>query len=191
MDPVASTLFGKTRQAVLSALFEAGDAGIYLRQLEQGSGVSVGTLHRELKLLGQADLVMKRQDGNRVIYTLNLAHPIIAPLRALIEKTCGIPAQVKLALSPLADRVRYAAIYGSIAKGASHGASDIDLLLVADLAPAQVIEAIEGLEARLGRHVGFRLYNPEEFEERVRSDAFLKKVLSQPLIVLMGSIDDA
>ena len=189
MDPVASILFGKTRQAVLTALIEAGDTGIYLRQLEQASGVSVGALHRELGQLSKADLVVKRQDGNRVIYALNPQHPITAPLREIIDKTCGLPAQVRDALQPLADQIHYAAIYGSIAKGTSHSASDVDLLLVADLTPQQVIEPIQALEHRLGRQVGFRIYSPAEFQQRSEHDAFLKKVLSQPLIAVMGGLE--
>lgn len=191
MDPAASILFGKTRQAVLSALFEAGEAGIYLRQLERQSGISTGALHHELQQLIKADIVRKHQDGNRMLYEINQAHPVTAPLREIVEKTCGIPAQLREALAPIEGQVHLAAIFGSIAKGTSHGGSDIDLLLVADLTPTQVIEQIQPLENSLGREIGFRLYSPAEFKQRAGTDAFLKKVLNQPMILLIGAIDDA
>jgi predicted nucleotidyltransferase len=191
MDPAASTLFGKTRQAVLTALFEAGDSGIYLRQMERESGISTGALHQELGQLIKADLVRKHQDGNRVLYKINQTHPVTAPLREIVEKTCGIPAQLRQALQPLENQIRFAAIFGSIAKGTNHSASDIDLLLVADLTPTQVIEQIQQLESSLGREIGFRIYSPTEFHERSKTDEFLKKVLNQPLIPLLGTINDA
>ena len=191
MDPTAPILFGKTRQAVLSALFEAGESGVYLRQLERQSGISTGALHHELRQLIKADLVRKQKDGNRVLYEINQTHPVTAPLRDIFEKTCGIPAQLRQALAPIEGQIHIAAIFGSIAKGTSHGASDIDLLLVADLTPTQVIEQIQPLESSLSREIGFRLYSPKEFQERSTTDAFLKKVLNQPMIPLIGTIDDA
>jgi len=191
MDPTASVLFGKTRQAVLAALFESGEEGVYIRELQRGSGISSGALHHELRQLIKADLVRKQQDGNRVRYKINQAHPITAPLREIVEKTCGIPAQLQQALAPVKDQIHFAAIFGSIAKGISHGASDVDVLLVADLTPSQVIEQIQPLEYSLGREIGFRLYGPKEFQKRATTDEFLKKVLNQPMIPLIGTIDDA
>lgn len=191
MEVTASVLFGKTRQAVLAALFEAGEAGIYLRQLERQSGISTGALHHELRQLLKADVVCNRKDGNRVLYQINQTHPVIEPLREIVEKTCGAPAQLRQALAPIKDQIHFAAIFGSVAKGTSHGASDIDLLLVADLTPTQVIDQIQPLETSLGREVGFRLYSPEEFKERVATDSFLKKVFNQPMIPLIGTIEDA
>lgn len=191
MDPTASVLFGKTRQAVLSTLFEQGDEGIYIRELERRTGISTGTLHHELRQLMQADLVEKTNDGNRVVYRINESHPIQDELRAIVLKTCGLPAQVREALAPLENRIHLAAIFGSMAKGTSHSASDIDLLVVGDLTPAEVIDQIQPLERKLDREIGFRLYRMNEFTNRRNSDPFLDKVLTGPLITLMGSPNDA
>lgn len=190
MDSAASTLFGKTRQSVLNALFSAGEDGVYLRQLERESGISAGALHHELGRLIKADLVRKKKDGNRVLYRINITHPIAEPLREIVDKTCGIHFKLREALEPIEDQIHFAAIYGSIAKGTSHGSSDVDLLLVGNLTPAQVIDQIQQLETSLGREIGFRIYSQKEFSERSRTDPFLTKVLNQPLIPLIGTIDD-
>lgn len=191
MDPAASVLFGKTRQAVLSTLFERGADGVYVRELERQTGISTGALHHELRQLMQADLVEKTNDGNRVVYRINESHPIHAELRGIVEKTCGVPAQVREALGELEPDIQFAAIFGSIARGTSHAGSDIDLLLIGDLTQSELIERIQPLEERLHREIGFRLYTRDEFDERRQTDPFLARVLSRPLIPIIGSIDDA
>lgn len=191
MDPTASILFGKTRQAVLSALFERGAEGIYVRELERQTGISSGALHHELGQLMQADLVEKTNDGNRVVYRINESHPIHTELRGIVEKTCGIPAQVREALVDLEPNIQFAAIFGSTARGTGHSGSDVDLLLVGDLTQSMVIERIQPLEDRLQREIGFRLYTPQEFLERKSSDPFLTRVLARNLLPVIGSINDA
>jgi predicted nucleotidyltransferase len=191
MDPAADVLFGKTRQAVLAALFERGAEGVYLRELERLTGISSGPLHHELQRLMHADLVEKSADGNRVIYRVNQSHPVHAELRGIVEKTCGLPAQVRDALQAFESRIQFAAIFGSTARGSSHGASDVDLLVVGDISPTEIIDRIQALEERLEREVGFRVYSRREFNERQESDPFLSRVLERPMITLFGSVDDA
>ncbi len=191
MDPAASVLFGKTRQAVLSALFERDADGIYVRELERQTGISTGALHHELRQLMRADLVEKTNDGNRVVYRINEAHPIYAELRGIVEKTCGVPAQVRDALDDLESDIEFAAIFGSTARGTSHASSDIDLLVVGDLTPSKLIDRIQPLEEQLHREIGFRLYTQEEFSQRRQVDPFLTRVLSRPLIPIFGTIDGA
>ncbi|TVQ33962.1 MAG: nucleotidyltransferase domain-containing protein [Wenzhouxiangella sp.] len=191
MDPTASILFGKTRQAVLGALYQCGEPGIYIRELQRQSGISSGALHHELRQLMKADLVSRRVDGNRVLYSINREHPVAEPLREIVLKTCGLPAQIRLALAPIENRLKFAAIFGSIAAGSAHAASDIDLILVGDVSHAEVIDLIQPLEAELGREIGFRLYEPASFRARAETDAFLIKVLERPTIELIGKFHDA
>lgn len=186
MGATVSVLFGKTRQAVLGALFQESEQGWYLRQLERDTGLSTGTLHLELKQLIKADLILKRQDGNRMIYQPNPSHPVYEPLREIVEKTCGIPARIRRGLAELGDAIRYAAIFGSLARGRHSAASDIDLIVVAKLSNKDPIPTIHQLEQNLGREIRFRLYSPEEFQQRRETDSFLQRVLSQPLTPVIG-----
>lgn len=190
MDPTASILFGKTRQTVLAALFESGDQGVYIRELQRQCGISSGALHHELGQLAKADLVFRQTDGNRVRYCINRAHPVAAPLQEIVEKTCGLPAQIRQALAPLEERLDFAAIFGSMAAGSAHAGSDVDLILVGDISHGEIIQQIQPLEEQLGREVSFRLYDDETFHQRAASDPFLRKVLQRSMIPLIGAIDD-
>jgi hypothetical protein len=61
-------------------------------------------------------LVTRQTDGYRVNRKANAAHPIFAKLQSVIRKTCGLPSQLKSSLTPLADRLSFATVYGSMAK---------------------------------------------------------------------------
>ena len=93
MEATAAVLFGKTRQAVLALLFERPERAYYLRELARATGISPGALQHELGQLQKADLVTRSQDGNRVVYRANTAHPVFADLQSIVRKTCGLPAQ--------------------------------------------------------------------------------------------------
>jgi hypothetical protein len=132
MDSAAAVLFGKTRQAVFALLFDQPGAWYYLREISRITGIAPGPLQHELTQLHKADLVVRLQDGNRVTYQANTAHPAFVDLRGLVSKTYGVSAQLTAAFAPHAARIVFAAIYGSLAKGTNHARSDVDLLIVGD-----------------------------------------------------------
>ncbi|MDP2828262.1 MAG: nucleotidyltransferase domain-containing protein [Sulfuricellaceae bacterium] len=192
MEAAASVLFGKTRQAVLAILFDQPERAYYLRELARQAGISPGALQHELGQLQKADLVERSQDGNRVVYRANTAHPIFSELQSIVRKTCGLPAQIKAGLAPLTAHIRFAALYGSVAKGSNHARSDVDLLIVGDISLEQALAAVVPVESRIGREIGVRLYNAEDFRKRqTQGDPFLNNVLGGPITNLIGTPDDA
>lgn len=192
MEAAASVLFGKTRQAALAILFDQPERVYYLRELARQAGISPGALQHELGQLQKADLIERSQDGNRVTYRANTAHPIFPELQSIVRKTCGLPAQIKAGLDPYAGRIRFAALYGSVAKGSNHARSDVDLLIVGDISLEQALAAVVPVESRIGREIGVRLYNAEDFRKRrAQGDPFLNNVLGGPITQLIGTPDDA
>lgn len=192
MDAAASVLFGKARQAVLSLLFEQPSRTFYLREISRLTGIGPGALQHELGQLQLADLVLRAKDGNRVAYQANTLHPVFPELQSIVGKTCGLPAQLNAALQPQAERIRFAAIYGSFAKGANHARSDVDLLVVGTVGMEEAIAAITPLEGRIGREISVRLYSPEEFRQRRgEKDSFVERVIAGELVPILGKLDDA
>jgi len=190
MDIVATTLFGKTRQAVLVQLFEQPESPLYLREISRLTGISPGALQHELNQLQKAELVLREEDGNRVAYRANTAHPIFAELQGIVLKTCGLPARIRSALAPLASVIDFAAIYGSVAKGTSHARSDVDLLVVGSVTLQDLLAHLHPVEQQAGREISVRLYSPKDFTaRRKKGDAFLTGVLDGSLITLAGNRD--
>ena len=69
--------------------------------------------------------------------------------------------------------------------------SDIDLLIVSDtLAYVEFFAALEPATNRLQRTVNPTLYSRSEIDSRLRAgNPFLKRVLAQPILWLIGEID--
>jgi predicted nucleotidyltransferase len=79
-----------------------------------------------------------------------------------------------------------------VAKGSDTADSDIDLMVVSsDLSYADLLTALSDTENKLGRPVKPTIYKPVELQRKLKGDnAFLQRVLEQPVIFLIGSKDD-
>jgi predicted nucleotidyltransferase len=191
MESAGSILFSKTRQAVLTALFTVVDERAHLRELARRTGIRPGPLQHELSLLVSADLVTRVKDGNRVVYQANGSHPAFQELRGLVLKTCGFQEQLRTALSTFGEQISLALIFGSVAKGASHGKSDVDLLVVGTTPLDAILAAIEPIEHQLGREISVRLFEVSEYKYRRDSrDRFLTTIISGPTIPIIGNPHD-
>jgi predicted nucleotidyltransferase len=106
-----------------------------------------------------------------------------------VLKTSGLADVLRTALVPLAAQISGAFVYGSVAKQSAAAGSDVDVMIVSEsLAYAEVFSALEAASASLDRPVNPTLYTPAEFRRRVTQDrAFIKRVLAQPKIWLLGS----
>lgn len=192
MGSATDILFGKTRQAVLARLYDVPVKTYYLRELSRQTGISVGALQKELRTLLGADLIVSEKDGNRVSYRANTSHPVYPELLALVRKTCGIRSMIRRALEPLEEHIRFAAIYGSMARQAEHARSDIDLLVVGDISLGSLLDVLQPLEDVFAREISVRLFSPDEFRRKLEDrDRFVAGVVNGPLEILMGELDDA
>lgn len=186
MELVASTLFGKTRRAVLAQLFLDPEREFRLRELARLTGISPGSVQHELRQLLQADLVTRTEERALVTYRANRASPVYGELRAIVEKTSGIDSMIRNALRKAGKKVRLALIYGSIARSANRAGSDVDVLVVGSLEFEQVLALLRPVEERIGREISPRLFSPAEFERKRGTDRFLRSVLTGPTIPLLG-----
>ena len=189
---LADALFTATQQRVLGLLFGQPDRSFYgneLIALVQGGS---GAVQRELARLVQSELVTVRASGNQKHYQANPASPVFLELCAIAQKTVGLADPILAALAPFQGRIRAAFIYGSIAKRQDAAASDVDVMVVSDeVGYADLFEALESAGRQLGRAVNPTVYSSKEFTEKLRrGNAFLKRVMAQPRIWLVGS-DDA
>ncbi|HZE91522.1 MAG TPA: nucleotidyltransferase domain-containing protein [Rhizobacter sp.] len=189
---LADALFSGTQQRVLALLFSQPDRSYYATELIGLAGAGSGAVQRELARLAQSGLVTVQALGNQKHYQANSASPIFAELSGIVQKTVGVAEPLREALTALAPHIRAAFVFGSVAKKKDMVASDIDLMLVSDdLSYADLYAAMEDVSLRVGRTVNPTIYTPEELARRIkRGDAFVKRVLSQPKIWLIGD-DDA
>lgn len=157
------------------------------------AGSGRGAVQREVERLVSSGLVTCTGGGREKWYQANPDSAIYEELRRIIEKTAGVVGVLREALTPIADKLRFAVLYGSVAKGTDRASSDIDVLIVSDqLTLEEAFGALAKAEARLGRAVSPTLYTRSEFRRARRDKApFLTKVLGGPHAVLVGSEDAA
>lgn len=184
----AVALFGKTRRNVLALLFGRPDRSFYLREIAARAGTGMGQVQKELEQLAAAGLVLREPRANQVHFRANPEAPIYGELLGIVTKTFGIADVLREMLAPFKSRIRLAFIYGSIAKGTATAASDIDLLLVAGLAPSELSVPLAQVRARLGRNVSLVAYSTVEFTAMLRGEHhFISAVLERPKIWLAGN----
>ena len=184
-------LFPMIRAGVLSATILQPEHWWFMTELARHLETSPSSLQRELELLVAAGLLLRRQDGRRTYYKANADSPLFADLHGLLDKTSGLVPALKSTLAHFDDRIKLAFLYGSVARGEEHSASDVDLMIVGTLKLIDLLPALRKLEARFRREVNVTLYSPEEFRRRLAAkDHFLHSVLKGKTIPLKGTLDE-
>jgi predicted nucleotidyltransferase len=85
------------------------------------------------------------------------------------------------ALSPLADRIDIAFVFGSVAKGTDTAQSDIDLFIISrDLAYSDAMIALADAESTLRRKVNPTLYTASELQRKLKADGKKRRSNTYP-----------
>ena len=187
MKSLANALLGDTRSAVLAALLLRPEQALHVRELARVTGVSPGTLHRELKTLESLGILSRAQTGKQVFYVANRRCPVFDELAGLLRKTAGLVDVLRGALLPFSDRIEQAFVYGSMAVGDEHAHSDVDVMIVGNLSFGEVVEALAPAQTALRREVNPTLFTPQEFvAKRLDAESFAAKVWQGPKLWLIG-----
>jgi predicted nucleotidyltransferase len=142
--------------------------------------------------LASSGLVIVTRTGNQKHYQANRDAPVFEDLHGLIIKTVGVAEPLRRALAPMAEAIRAAFVYGSVAKHIDRAGSDIDLMVVSDsLTYPEVFQALQAAEASLNRSVNPTVMTPAQWRaKRSTTGSFVAKVAKQARIFVMGSDDD-
>jgi len=189
---IADALFSESQSRLFRWLFGQPKRSFHLSELRRLTGLGSASLQRELRKLTDAGLVSSERVGNLRRFQANPKSPVLGELVALTRKTLALEPMLREALSPLIPRLRAAWIFGSVAKQADTATSDIDVMVIGeDLALGEVLERLLPLEAELGRKINPTCYSPAEFERRrAELDSFVSRVLAQPILSLIGEVDE-
>ena len=189
---IGDALFTNVQQRVLGLLFGNPHRSFYAKELIHLAGSGSGAVQRELAKLTSAGIISLRRVGNQTHYQANPASPVYEELRTLILKTSGLVDVLRSALAPRAGEISAAFVFGSVAKRVDTASSDIDVLIVSDtLSYAELFTLLETATQRLARAVNPTLYSNDEMTARVsKQNAFMRKVVAQPKLWIIGSERD-
>jgi predicted nucleotidyltransferase len=162
----------------------------HVNELIRLTGLGSASVQREIGRLFDAGLVTDERIGNVRRVQANPSSPVFAELTSLVQKTLGVVPAVAQALLPLAGRIEFAAVYGSIAKHSEHADSDVDVMIVSDtLSFAEVMAALPTAQDRLSRVINPTIYTPAECAaRRAQPDSFVNRVLWLPHDVVIGTL---
>lgn len=190
-SPILDTLFPEVRQEILAATLLAPEKSWYLSELAAHLDTSPSSLQRELEALAGSGILERKQDGRRTYYRAQTTSPVFQELRALFSKTAGIVPLLTSELALFSGRIKWAALYGSMARGEEQTQSDIDMLIVGPLGMTELLPALRKVEQQFGREVNVTRYSESEFVAKRRGrDHFLNSVLKGKLITIVGSLDE-
>lgn len=181
-------LFPKTRQGILAALFLQPEKPWFTSELARRMGVPSSSLQRELSDLTAAGLLKTHRQGRMAYYQANVDAPIFSDLHGLMLKTAGLLDVLNDTLSSLVKKIRVAFVYGSFASGDEESQSDIDLMVVGSVSPAELALPLRKASELLCREINPTVYSPAEFAKKRRGkDHFLSRVLDKPTLFVLGS----
>jgi predicted nucleotidyltransferase len=172
---------------VLALLFLRPDEKFHVRQLERLTGISAGSLHRELKAMALAGILKRETHGNQVLYQVERACPIFEELAAIFRKTVGLASVLREGLTELADGIDFAFVFGSMASGDQHAGSDIDICVFGDIELFEVVKALGSVRDNLRREVNPVVMTTSRYIDQLGSgDRFAQRLESEPKIFLIG-----
>ena len=184
-------LFSPYRRQVLAVLLLRPDERFHVRELERLTGVSAGSLHRELKAMAQAGLLIRAQQGNQVLYQADRSCSIFEELASIFRKTLGLGSLLGDALAALAGRIEVAFVFGSVAAGKQHAGSDLDICVLGDIELLEVVKALGAVQENLHREINPVVMSTARFVEQLtHHDRFAERIFNEPKIFVIGSEDE-
>jgi len=181
-------LFLKTRlrKRLLAYTFTHSEENFYVRELAALINEDPGNLSRELRRLEAEGLYKSVARGKEKFYSLNRDYSLFQELKKMIFKTEGVAGTLKSLIDGYPG-ISLAFLYGSYAKEQEKASSDIDLIVVGQLARDKFTRQIRGLEEKFNREINFNAYTKEEFDkERRKEGGFLDVLLKERIFLLKG-----
>jgi predicted nucleotidyltransferase len=183
-------LFPEYRRRILGLMLLRPEEALHGREIARRIGLPAGTVARELQRLAEARLLTRDRRGNQQVYRANTHSPIFTELASILRKTSGVVDVLANALGPVAERVRVAFVFGSVARGQESAGSDVDLMLIGDLGFREAVTLLHPTQAEIGREVNPKVFAIEEFCGKLQSDPFLADVMSKPKLFVVGNAHD-
>lgn len=180
----------RARARIIAAFALRPGERLYLREVARLTGTDVRAAKQEIDRLERLGFLKGEASGNRRYLRVDQAFPLYPELKAMALKTSGLGALLGAAMAGVPD-IRFAFVYGSVAKDEERAGSDLDLFIVGEVSGPLLHKALAEGKAALRREVNTSRFTLEELRARVKKgDPFLKDVLAGPKLFIVGSDDE-
>ena len=176
------------RGKALALLLLQPQRRLHVREIARLTGTVAGTMNRELDRLQRAGLLEKHRVGNQLQFCANPQHPVFEELSALLRKTIGLTDVLVLALTPLADRVTVAFVFGSIAASSETAVSDVDVIIIGDVEFGEALALLYEAQKTLQREINPKVFSVADWQAKMASNSsFVTDVMAKPKLFLIGN----
>jgi predicted nucleotidyltransferase len=180
----------RTRVKLLTLFLLNPESEFYVREIVRITAENMNSVRRELANLESFGLVTGQKKGIQQYYTVNRDFFLYEELQKIVIKTEGVARHIKENLTAL-DEIQCMFIYGSFATGNAGAKSDIDLFIIGSVDESRLIPLVHESERALHREINYTLMKPDELKKRQRTgDPFVKNVMKEPKIMIIGTCDD-
>ncbi len=184
-------MFSAYRRKLLGLLLLMPDERYHVRELARMTDISAGSIHRELKAMADAGLLIREQVGNQVLYQADRHCPIYEELASIFRKTIGLASLIRENLDPVSDTIDTAFVFGSMASGNQSSASDVDLLVLGDVKLIDVVRSLSSVGQELRREINPVVMSTNDFFALVgEGDRFATRIVEEPKIFLIGDANE-
>ena len=183
---VLDAFFSPPEQRLLATVLTHPSRDFGTLELLSQMGNSRGAGSAVLRRWVESGLLKEQRIGNQRRFAANPGFLLYPELRKIALKTVGLSQPLARALTPLADQLQEAFVFGSVAAGKDTSDSDIDLVVVGDVDLFIVSPLLDPVEQELGRPIHVNIYRMDEWASD--GDPVLQAIKNGPRIDLMGEL---
>ena len=168
----------KNRIKILQFLFfEKSET--YLREIAKELKISPSAVKREIDNLNKIDLIKK--ENNKI--SLNEKCNFMEDLKNIFIKTAAIVYPLKEILK--SNKINFALIFGSFARGDCSSESDIDLMVIGSMKLSEVLQLTNPVEDKIDREINPVVWTVESLEKQ-KDSSFIRDIFKKGIIMIKG-----
>lgn len=188
MNEILLSLFtSRVRLKILQLFLPNSSEMYYVRQVTRLLGEEVNAVRRELERLKKIGLLSTEKRGNRLYYRVREDFLFYPELLSLVGKTTNLGAKILRNREKL-GRIEFAALSREFVRGREPSDKDVDLLVVGQVNLKRLQAIVRETEEEHAHEINYTVLTRDELNFRKRrNDAFIRDVLLQPLILLVGN----
>lgn len=176
----------KVRVKILQLFLATPEDLIHVREIVRRVDEEINAVRRELARMEKYGMVASEWRANRRLYRFRKDYKFYPELLALVTKSTGLGGDIVKNRSQI-GRIKYAMMAIRFARNEVSGTEDVDLLIVGQIVLPELQALIANEQVKREREINYSFMDEAEFNFRVkRGDPFIKKVLFQAKIMLIG-----
>jgi len=179
----------KSQILILKLFFLNPTKEFHQNEIARKTNLTPPAISKEITNLVKTGLVLRRDQGNMSLYKINKKNIIFDEMKRIFLKYEIFSEMLTKDL--VKEKIRYALIYGSFAKGTENETSDIDLLVVGDVAEDCLLKTIPKIERNTGREINFILWTEKEFRDKMQKNIpLIREILDTSVMMIVGDKDE-